>query len=102
MGKTSIACRLDRIERSISIRTKDYYALSSISDIMYLVGPWVLGLGFLLLLPLFLGSSYYMLGVFTTAGVYALLAMSWTLLATIGLFSLGHAMYICDPLNKLT
>lgn len=86
--------RVNRIERSISIRTRDYYALSSTLDMFYLAGPWVVSVGFLLLLPFLLRENYYYLGIFTTAGIYSLLAISWTLLAMIRLFSLGHAMYL--------
>ena len=89
-----MAKRIDRIERSISVRTKDHYALSSMGDILYLLGPWMISILFLLSLPLLLGTNDYLLGIFTTAGIYSLLAMSWTLLAMIRLFSLGHAMYI--------
>ena len=92
-----VAKRVDLIDRSIYKRTQSFYAVNSWVDILYLLGPWMFGIAFLLLFPLFCQFNPYFLNIFVTAGIYALLGISWTLLALLGLFSLGHAMYIAIP-----
>jgi len=89
-----MAKRVDLIERSIYKRTQSFYAVSSWVEISYLLGPWIAGIAVAVLLPVFCQFNAYVLYVFTIAGIYALLAISWTLLALLRLYSLGHAMYI--------
>lgn len=56
-------------------------------------GALLLGLAFLLLLPLLAGYSDYVLQVFTHALLLATLALAWNILAVSGSISLGHAAF---------
>jgi len=89
--------RVDLIERSIYKRTQGFYAVSSWLDIFYLLGPWIVGIAFFLTFPLLCRFDPYFLNIFVTAGIYAILGVSWVLLALLRLYSLGHAMYIAIP-----
>lgn len=89
--------RRDLIERSIYKRTQGFYAVSSWLDIFYLSGPWIIGIGFLFMFPVLCGYNPYFLNIFVISGIYAILGISWVLLALLGLYSLGHGMYIAIP-----
>lgn len=56
-------------------------------------GALLLGLVFLLLLPVLTGYSDYVLQVFTHALILATLALAWNLLGISGSISLGHAAF---------
>ncbi|MCP4687161.1 MAG: branched-chain amino acid ABC transporter permease [Desulfobacterales bacterium] len=58
---------------------------------LYLAGPRLLPIAVLLLLPLFL-DGYWQKVLLSTA-VFALLAMSWDILAQTGMISLGQALF---------
>jgi branched-chain amino acid transport system permease protein len=83
--------RRERIDRGIRVRSEDIFALSSYREMLYLLIPRaipVVGLlGFSLLL------SPYWREVFISTAVYALLAISWDLLISAGLISLGQSLF---------
>ncbi len=83
--------RQERIDRGIRVRSEDIFALSSYREMLYLLIPRaipVVGLlGFSLLL------SAYWKEVFISTAVYALLAISWDLLISAGLISLGQSLF---------
>ncbi len=83
--------RRERIDRGIKARSEDVYALSSWREMLYLAGPRVLPAAAFLLLPLFLGV--YWQKVMISVAVFALLAISWDMLAQTGMISLGQALF---------
>jgi len=83
--------RRERIDRGIKVRSEDIYALCSWREMLYLAGPRVLPAAVFLLLPLFLGV--YWQKVMLSVAVFALLAMSWDMLAQSGMISLGQALF---------
>ena len=83
--------RRERIDRGIKARSEDVYALSSWREMLYLAGPRVLPAAAFLLLPLFLGV--YWQKVMISVAVFALLAISWNMLAQTGMISLGQALF---------
>lgn len=83
--------RKERIDRGIKVRSDDIYAISSYREILYLLLPRVIPVLSLLLLPTLLGSYYER--VIIISCLMGLLALSWDLLASIGLFSLGQAFF---------
>ncbi len=90
----SAAFRRERLDRGIKVRSDDIFALASTRDLLYLVGPRVLLIGGLLLFPLLRDLvGVYWMKVFYTACTIALLALSWDLLASVGLVSLGQALF---------
>jgi hypothetical protein len=83
--------RRERIDRGIKARSEDVYALSSWREMLYLAGPRLLPAAVFLLLPLFLGV--YWQKVMISVAVFALLAISWNILAQTGMISLGQALF---------
>ena len=79
--------RKERIDRGIKARSEDVYALTSYREMLYLLFPRAVPVLGLLLSALFL--SPYWQEVFISASVYAMLALSWDLLISAGLVSLG-------------
>ncbi|MBP1730631.1 MAG: ABC-type branched-chain amino acid transport system, permease component [Deltaproteobacteria bacterium] len=87
--------RKERIDRGIKVRTEGIYALSSGREILYLLGPRLLLIVGLLLLPLVLELAPYWKRVVNIMCVYALLALSFDFLANyVGLVCLGGAFFI--------
>jgi branched-chain amino acid transport system permease protein len=85
--------RKKRLDRSIKVRTDGLYALSSWSEMAYLIMPRFLLIAALLLLPLFV--DMYWQRVLCSAGIYALLALGFDFLAEyVGLVCLGGAFFI--------
>ncbi len=86
--------RRERLDRGIKARAEDIYALASYRELLYLLSPRVMLIGGLLVFPL-LGDviGNYWLRVMLTALSIALLALSWDLLASVGLVSLGQALF---------
>ncbi|MGB9887162.1 MAG: branched-chain amino acid ABC transporter permease [Moorellales bacterium] len=86
--------RKERLDRGIKVRTEDVYALASLKDMAYAVGPRTLAVAALLVTPLLepLLGIYWM-KVFLITLVIALLAVSWDVLAVAGLPSLGQALF---------
>ncbi|MCX5810178.1 MAG: branched-chain amino acid ABC transporter permease [Proteobacteria bacterium] len=87
--------RKERIDRGLKVRTGGIYAISSGREIMYLVGPRLLLIVGILLVPLFLEFAPYWKRVVNIMCVYALLALSFDFLANyVGLVCLGGAFFV--------
>ncbi|WP_083441391.1 branched-chain amino acid ABC transporter permease [Nitriliruptor alkaliphilus] len=86
--------RRERIDRGIRARSKDVFALSSIRELSYLYLPLTVFSIALLLFPLY-GESVgrVWVTVMVTTLSFGLLALSWDLLASAGLTSLGQALF---------
>lgn len=86
--------RRERVDRGVTVRTRDVFALASGKDLAWLLLPRVLPLVALLGFPL-LGSAVSSYGqtVVLNTLVISLLALSWDLLASAGLLSLGQAFF---------
>lgn len=85
--------RKKRFDRSIKVRSEGLYAISSWREMGFLAMPRLLLILGLLVLPLTL--DMYWQRVLCTAGIYALLALSFDFLAEyVGLVCLGGAMFI--------
>jgi branched-chain amino acid transport system permease protein len=83
--------RKERIERGIKVRSEDVFALCSWREMLYLAGPRVLPVAAFLILPLVLGT--YWQKVLLSVAVFALLAISWDMLAQSSMVSLGQALF---------
>jgi branched-chain amino acid transport system permease protein len=83
--------RKERIDRGIKARSSDIFALCSWKEMLYLAGPRLLPIVGFLLLPPFLGV--YWQRVMLSVAVFALLAISWDILAQSGMVSLGQAFF---------
>lgn len=95
--------RKERIDRGIKARSEDIFALTSYREMLYLLMPRAVPVvGLLVIIPLL---SPYWREVFISTAVYGLLAISWDLLLSAGLISLGQALfygigsYIAGSLN---
>jgi branched-chain amino acid transport system permease protein len=83
--------RKERIDRGIKVRSEDIFALSSWREMLYLAAPRLIPLAAFILLPLLLGP--YWQRVLLSVAVFALLAISWDILAQSGMISLGQALF---------
>ncbi len=83
--------RKERIDRGIKARSGDIFALSSWREMLYLAAPRLIPLIGFLVLPLILGT--YWQKVLLSVAVFALLAISWDILAQTGMISLGQALF---------
>jgi branched-chain amino acid transport system permease protein len=88
----TVKLRRERIDRGIKARSDTIFALSSYRDTLYLLFPRVLPIAALFCLPLLLGSGYWGKVIFYSS-VFALLALSWDFMASVGLVSLGQALF---------
>jgi branched-chain amino acid transport system permease protein len=82
------------VDRGIKVRSDDLFALASPRDLAYVVAPRAAALLAIAAFPL-LGpvvGSYWQT-VVLNAWVMALLAISWDLLASVGLVSLGQSLF---------
>ncbi len=86
--------RKERIDRGIKARTDDIFAIGSFREISYVAMPRFLVIVFLITFPL-LGNltGIYWQNVMMITCTIALLAISWEMLASVGLVSLGQAMF---------
>ena len=95
--------RKERIDRGIKARSEDIFALSSYREMLYLLAPRAVPVVGLLGVAPFLNP--YWQEIFISTAVYALLAISWDLLISAGLVSLGQSLfygigsYIAGTLN---
>lgn len=90
----AIQYRKERLDRGIKARTDDIFALASYRDLAYLLLPRLVLIGGLLVVPLLRPLvGQYTLNVVLLTCLIALLAMSWDLLASVGLTSLGHSLF---------
>ena len=86
--------RKERIDRGIKVRTDGLYALMSWRELSYLTMPRMVLIVGLLILPFVMPSMYWQ-RVISIVCIYALLAVSFDLLAHfVGLVSLGGALFI--------
>ena len=83
--------RKERLDRGIKARSEDVFALSSWREMLYLAAPRLLPIIVCLLLPLVLDP--YGRQVLLSVSVFALLAISWDILAQSGMISLGQALF---------
>lgn len=87
--------RKERIDRGLKVRTEGIYALSSRREILYLVGPRLLLIVGILMVPLLLELAPYWKRVVNIMCVYGLLALSFDFLANyVGLVCLGGAFFV--------
>lgn len=90
----SVTYRRERLDRGIKVRSEDIFAISSYREIAYLLLPRALLVGGLLLFPLLKDLvGLYWLNVLLITTMIALLALSWDLLAAVGLVSLGQSLF---------
>jgi branched-chain amino acid transport system permease protein len=86
--------RKERLDRGIKARCEDIFALSSSREILYLAFPRVLPVAALLILPLLKDVvGMYWEKVLMITCTIGLLALSWDLMASVGLISLGQALF---------
>jgi branched-chain amino acid transport system permease protein len=83
--------RKERIDRGIKVRSADIFALTSWREMLYLAAPRLLPMVLCALLPIILGI--YWQKVLLSVAVFALLAISWDILAQTGMISLGQALF---------
>ncbi len=83
--------RRERIDRGIKVRSEDIFALCSWREMLYLAFPRLLPIVGLILLSFVL--SIYWQKVLLSVSVFALLAISWDILAQTGMISLGQALF---------
>ncbi|RLB08050.1 MAG: branched-chain amino acid ABC transporter permease [Deltaproteobacteria bacterium] len=90
----SVRYRKERLDRGIKARCEDIFALSSYREMLYLLLPRVLPVIALLSLPLLKGVvGLYWEKVLVVTCAIALLALSWDLMASVGLVCLGQALF---------
>jgi branched-chain amino acid transport system permease protein len=86
--------RKERIDRGIKVRSDDIFAIGSARDLAYVVAPRAVAILALLCFPLLQGVvGRYWQTVMLNTLVIALLALSWDLLASVGLISLGQSLF---------
>ena len=83
--------RKERIDRGIKARSGDIFALCSWREMLYLAAPRLIPISGFLILPLILGP--YWQKVLLSVAVFALLAISWDILAQSGMISLGQSLF---------
>ena len=83
--------RKERIDRGIKVRAEDISALCSWKEMLYLSAPRLLPIITFIILPLVLGI--YWQRVLLSVCVFALLAISWDILAQSSMVSLGQALF---------
>ncbi len=94
MSRAAQGYRRERLDRGIKVRSDDIYAIASLRDLAWVLAPRALAVLALLAFPLFesVVSGYWQTVMLNTL-VIALLALSWDLLASAGLVSLGQALF---------
>lgn len=93
MSRAPPGYRRERVDRGIKVRSDDIFAIASARDLAYLLAPRVLAAAVLLVFPLVHVVSGYWQTVVLSTLVIALLALSWDLLASAGLVSLGQSLF---------
>jgi branched-chain amino acid transport system permease protein len=83
--------RRERVDRGIKVRSEDIFALCSWREMLYLAAPRLIPIVGFIVLPLVLGD--YWQRVLLSVAVFALLAISWDILAQSGMVSLGQALF---------
>ncbi|GAB6171227.1 branched-chain amino acid ABC transporter permease [Paradesulfitobacterium aromaticivorans] len=89
-----IAFRKERIDRGIKVRSDDIFILASLRDLMYATLPKGIAVVLLVVFPLLKDQvGTYWENVLVTTIIIALLSLSWDLLSSVGLVSLGQALF---------
>ncbi|MFO7645606.1 MAG: branched-chain amino acid ABC transporter permease [Desulfosarcina sp.] len=83
--------RRERIDRGINVRSSDIFALLSWREMAYRAAPRLFPVLACMILPLVLDA--YWQKVLLSVAVFALLAISWDILAQTGMISLGQALF---------
>jgi len=92
--RTSISHRKERIDRGIKVRSDDIFVLASMRDLLYVTLPKAIVILALLIFPLLKDVvGMYWENVLVSTLVIILLALSWDMLASAGLVSLGQAFF---------
>jgi len=87
--------RRERIDRGIKVRTEGIYAISSIREVLYLLGPRLILILGMISLPIILELAPYWKRVINIMCVYSLIALSFDFLANyVGLVCLGGAFFV--------
>ena len=96
MSEEKRQLRKERVDRGIYARTTDMFALSSWREMSYLILPRALPVILLLAMPIImkLFVNDYWANVSVLLAVMGILALTWDLLRTSGMFSLGHGLFI--------
>ena len=95
MAKAHESRRKERLDRGVKVRSDGVYAVSSWREMTFLLGPRLLLIAGLLIMPLVLWPVPYWQKVLTIICIYSLLAIGFDFLAHyVGLVSLGGALYI--------
>ncbi len=95
MSREPHGYRRERLDRGIKVRSDDLFAIASARDLAYVLAPRALAILALLAFPLLetVVSGYWQTVILNTL-VIALLALSWDLLASAGLVSLGQSLFV--------
>lgn len=83
--------RRERVDRGIRARSDDIFALTSYREMLYIALPPAIPVLALLILPWVL--PLYWQKVLISTAVFALMAMSWDFLVSVGMVSLGQALF---------
>ncbi len=83
--------RKERTDRGIKARSEDIFALSSWREMLYIVAPRAVPLLAMIVLSVTLGA--YWQRVLISASVFGIMALSWDLLVSCGMVSLGQALF---------
>ncbi|MBU1450154.1 MAG: branched-chain amino acid ABC transporter permease [Proteobacteria bacterium] len=95
MAKAHESRRKERLDRGVKVRSDGVYAIASWREMAFLLGPRLLLIVGLLVMPLLLWPVPYWQKVLTIICIYSLLAIGFDFLAHyVGLVSLGGALYI--------
>ena len=85
--------RKERLDRGVKVRCDSIYAVSSLKEVMFLVGPGLALVLILLVLPMVV--SPYWQRVLSITGIYVLLSIGFGFLANyVGLVCLGGALFV--------
>ena len=95
MAKAHESRRKERLDRGVKVRSDGVYAVASWREMAFLLGPRLLLIAGLLVMPLLLWPVPYWQKVLTIICIYSMLAIGFDFLAHyVGLVSLGGALYI--------
>jgi branched-chain amino acid transport system permease protein len=83
--------RKERLDRGIRVRSDDIFALTSYREMLYIALPPAIPVIALVILPWVL--PLYWQKVLISTAIFALLAMSWDFLVSVGMVSLGQALF---------
>ena len=93
MAKAHESRRKERLDRGVKVRSDGVYAVASWREMAFLLGPRLLLIAGLMVMPLVLWPAPYWQKVLTIICIYSLLAIGFDFLAHyVGLVSLGGAL----------